>query len=179
MNKCVIIRRMVNILSEEVRIPKVKQKPIRRLGEFAMSAHRRLVTRYSATLTCTGAASGRTTQKWRNAREESVTAPVVCYDDERESMLGLRKAACKAPQVGTEPSCWQRPRKRRSERCDKHLDHMTLTTRLPWHVSVDFCHARARMQFSGGALVWRLGLAARSAKTENWMRLLDYLEFSN
>lgn len=35
----------------------------------------------------------------------------------------------------------QRPRKRRRERCDKHLDHMTLTTLLPLHVSIDFCHA--------------------------------------
>lgn len=35
----------------------------------------------------------------------------------------------------------QRPRKRRSERWDKHLDHMTLTTLLPLHVSIDFCHA--------------------------------------
>lgn len=84
----------------------------------------------------------------QKAKQERCTASLVfvCQkqkNDERKSMFWLREAACKRCRSGR-----LRPRKRRSERCDKHLDHMTLTTRLPSHVSVDFCHAQTCAQLT-------------------------------
>lgn len=105
-------------------------------------------------VTCTGTTSrmSRTLQrrsakdaqkeKQRDARLLSCVKPTrvnPCFGREKQPASAAGR---------DEPSCRQRPRKRRSERCDKHLDHMTLTTRLPWHVSVDFCHAQTCTQCS-------------------------------
>lgn len=123
-----------------------KQKPMRQLVELALLVLRGLSTCYPArscalALQVIGHAHKRG-EKLKKQKEKQEGAQLLscvimtrgnpCFGSEKQPASAAGR---------DEPSCWQRPRKWRSERCDKHLDHMTLTTRLPLHVSVDFCHA--------------------------------------
>lgn len=138
----------------QVGITKAKQKPVRQLGEFALWVLRGLSTCCSARscalalqVVCHAHYRGealktRRNKKQRDARLLSCVKPTrvnPCFGREKQPASAAGR---------DEPSCRHRPRKRRSERCDKHLDHMTLTTRLPLHVSVDFCHAQTCTQCS-------------------------------
>lgn len=63
-------------------------------------------------------------------------------------MYGLTQKACKDNLTTLSAEKEHRPRKRQSGRCDKHLDHMTLTTVLPLHVSIDICHTETHTKHS-------------------------------